>query len=223
MRRLWQSRRTPASDERPLAYQVIPRDHVTSHAMYALLDELVQAHHEELREARIALAWALRWKPDTDGITKLGQCKKASELDRQLHDFDFVILLKRSFWIDERVTDEQRAALLDHELCHGRLQRDRETNLPKRDGAGRLLYRIRKHDVEEFREIVERHGTWKGDLEAFAGSLRRAPPRFVPCEACRDGDPGWQRVTDAQGIPRLARCACYTAWAAHRQALSASA
>ena len=33
------------------------------------------------------------------------------------------------------------------------------------------MWRIRKHDLEEFREIVARHGTWKGDIEKFAEAL----------------------------------------------------
>lgn len=39
------------------------------------------------------------------------------------------------------------------------------------DNAG-LVRGIRGHDVEEFREVVERHGAWKPDLAEFAEALQ---------------------------------------------------
>lgn len=33
---------------------------------------------------------------------------------------------------------------------------------------GRLLWRLRRHDVEEFRDVVTRHGFYKADLALFA-------------------------------------------------------
>jgi hypothetical protein len=45
---------------------------------------------------------------------------------------------------------------------------------PKEDPDGRKLYRIRKHDIEEFQAIVVRHGLYKQDLEAFAKEAVKA-------------------------------------------------
>ena len=103
-----------------VSYELIAQDGHTGEPMYALLAELVAAHHEDLDRARIALAWCTSWKPDVDGRVTLGKCKKASDLDRELSQWDFIILLRKSFWTDERVTHAQRRALLDHELCHAR-------------------------------------------------------------------------------------------------------
>src|SRR5687767_9528167 len=83
-------------------YELIPRDNVAYRSMYALLGELIDAHHKDLRDARITLAWCSSWKPDTDGRVILGKCKKASDLDRELAAFDFVILLSRPFWRHEQ-------------------------------------------------------------------------------------------------------------------------
>jgi hypothetical protein len=59
--------------------------------------------------------------------------------------------------------DAQRAALIDHELCHFR--KNKET------GA----YDARGHDLEEFNEIVERHGIWDLTVRDFllAGNQRK--------------------------------------------------
>lgn len=136
--------------------------------------EQARRWHPHLNEARIALAWRKEWKEDKDGLLVLGKCKKTSDLEKELHPFDFIVLLNREMW--EALDEEQRLALVDHELCHAQVTLDGTE--AKRDDRGRIVYRVRKHDVEEFREVVERHGLYKSDLEAFARSMvrgRKAP------------------------------------------------
>lgn len=154
-------------------YRLIDRASDRGKELYALLTDLVDAHHRELSGARIALAWNLSWKPDVDGRVTLGKCKKASDLDRELAAFDFVILLRQEFVDNPLVSDLQRRALMDHELCHAAVAYDGME--PKVDERGRTVYRVRKHDIEEFAAIVERYGCYKRDLEAFAAALRRGP------------------------------------------------
>lgn len=157
-----------------VSYELIDVKTEIGQPMYALLKELVKAHHIDLRYARISLAWCLSWKPDVDGRVTLGKCKKASDLDREMADADFVILLRQDFWSDPRVTDLQRRALLDHELCHAAMKFDGNGD-PVEDERGRRVYRTRKHDLEEFAAIAERYGCWKRDIEHFAAALRRSP------------------------------------------------
>ena len=167
-----------------VSYTLLTRE---SHPeIYARLDALVDTFHEELRNARIALAWCTSWKADVDGKQTLGKCKRASELDRELAPYDFVILLLESFWTNEVVEDQQRDALLDHELCHATVKEDKFGD-PAIDPHGRVIYRLRKHDLEEFVCIADRYGTWKRDLELFAQALRRtkAQPR-LPIDAPTD-------------------------------------
>lgn len=161
------------SKPRKIPYQLVERDGPEGEEIYGLLERLCERWHQELPFNRIAIAWAFSWKPNADGHLTLGKCKKASQLDRELMDFDFVILLNRGFWTEERVTDEMREALLDHELCHATIDLDNEGE-PKIDTRGRVLYRTRKHDIEEFQQIVARHGVWKQDLRAFAAEILKA-------------------------------------------------
>lgn len=156
-----------------LSYALIHQDSTAGRTLYLMLTELVEEHHQDLIDAKIALAWNLSWKPDVDGRVTLGKCKKASDLDRELAAFDFVIILRQEFIEDGSVTDDQRRALLDHELCHAAVKYDADDE-PVLDERGRKVYRIRKHDLEEFAEIVERYGCWKRDLEHFASALRRS-------------------------------------------------
>lgn len=139
---------------------------------YGYLDRLTK-HHEHLSEARIALAWMLDVKADADGHLTLGKCKKATDLDREFREFDFVILLNATAW--KQFSELQRAALVDHELHHAGLVLNKKTGDPVEDERGRKVYRVRKHDLEEFRGVVKRHGLYKSDLEEFARTCQEAP------------------------------------------------
>jgi hypothetical protein len=203
---------------RRVGYELIARDHVHGHPVYALMDELIREHHPDLRPARFVLAWNLTWQPDADGRVVIGQVKRSSDLDRELIEFDFVILLRRAFWKDERVTDEQRAAAMDHQLCHCQRATTKGGD-PAVDERGRPVWRLRKHDVEEFADVIERHGMHSHDLEQVAAALRRqgAGP-FVHCDRCALS-PGWIDVLDA-GVSRKDRCECWKAWAERRDDLA---
>ena len=145
---------------------------------YSILDKM-RRFHGELAEARIAIAWRKALSPDKDGHLILGKCVKVSDLHRELADWDFIILLNQEVWCDEEFTDEKKSALMDHELCHAARSFDSDGN-EQRDERGRAVWRTRKHDIEEFQEIVKRHGCYKKDLERFADELlkRRAAPLF---------------------------------------------
>lgn len=161
--------------KKPIAYELIPPDTEIGRPMYERLYRLLDTHHDELSKAsaRVAIAWAKNWKADADGRVTLGKCKRASDLDRELAPYDFVILLNRFFWVDQRVTDVQRDALMDHELCHAAVAYE-QNGEPKRDERGRSVFRMRRHDLEEFADIAARYGCWKGDIESFAQALERA-------------------------------------------------
>jgi Putative phage metallopeptidase len=67
-----------------------------------------------------------------------------------------LIMVAHGRW--QSLTDAQRVALIDHELCHVVCvtNEDGETH-PKIIG----------HDVEEFHAIIHRHGDWKGEVAGF--------------------------------------------------------
>ncbi len=184
-----------------ISYSLVPRDSDEGRAVYAILDRLIEEHHEHLTNARIAIAWNLTWQPDVDGRCTLGKCKRASDLDRELAPYDFVVMLRREFYEDASVTEAQREALLDHELSHAEVTLD-ESGEPAVDTKGRTVYRIRKHDCEEFVDVVRRHGIWKADVEAFAAALERA--RQTKGKTPEEVEELRRRVTEA-GIDNEAR------------------
>ena len=150
-------------------FQLIPPG--GGHESYKIMAELRTKYHTSISAAKIALAWRIGLKADVDGHLLLGKCVKASDLNREVAPYDFVILLNRQVWDDCDFDRTKKIALLDHELCHAEIVLDKKTLEPKYDERGRNLYRVRKHDIEEFKAIVERHGCYKRDLEEFAKAL----------------------------------------------------
>ena len=142
---------------------------------YLLLDKLVKAHHAHLAEANIAVAWRKNWKEDKDGKLVLGKMQKASDLSRELVEYDAVMLLNMEAW--DELDANQRTALVDHELHHLEVAKN-DDGVVKRDERDRIVYRIRRHDIEEFRAIVARYGCYKSDLRDFveaAMESKKAP------------------------------------------------
>lgn len=92
---------------------------------------------------------------------KLGSAASVSEKYQliAIKDYEFIIELNGQYW--DRLELEQQEALIDHELCHCR-----------KDADG---FYIADHDLEEFRQIVRRHGFWKPDIQAFC---EEAQPLF---------------------------------------------
>lgn len=170
--------------------QVIERELAKggTHDAYLMLDRIMAAHHDHLIEAKIALAWKLSWSADPDGRLILGKCKKADDLGRQLHGYDFVILLNKEVWECADFTTAMKTALLDHELCHAQVKKDKNDDVVK-DENGKIVYRIRKHDLEEFRDIVRRHGMWDDCIRDFvrdAMRKTREPLMAQLAEACAE-------------------------------------
>lgn len=123
--------------------------------------ELIKQFHPHLLGMSIPLLYIFRSKAaESNGKTVLGKAKRVSGMNAFLayrhlveegEDYPplvFVIELAKDYWY--HLTPEQRVALVDHELCHF-----------GPDG-------MRAHDVEEFREVIDRHGLWRPDLEKMA-------------------------------------------------------
>jgi hypothetical protein len=132
---------------------------------YRILFHFIQAHHEHLLNACIVLVWKKGVQPDKDSRIELGKMKKASDIDRELHGYDFVMFLNSETWAEFDV--HKRNYVVDHEACHGQVDLDKDGNV-KKDERGRICYRIRKHDIEDFNEMPERHGLCMESVQRFA-------------------------------------------------------
>ncbi len=115
-----------------------------------LVTEIVARHHPHLD----GLSIMCFGKPEASkqkGRVNVAKAMKATHLIkaalRKHHDrIDYIIVIGLDCWrpMDAKTKD----AVIDHELCH----------FTGFDGDGKLG--MRGHDVEEFTEILERHGAW---------------------------------------------------------------
>jgi hypothetical protein len=134
---------------------------------------LIEQHHEDLADVRIALVWVVGWEPDVDGRVRIGAVQRASDLARELAPYDFALQLSKKFFDDPLTTRDQKTAALDRELTKCAIKYDADGE-PVEDARGRKVYRVRDFDIKEFSSIVARYGaTVTRDTELFAQALDR--------------------------------------------------
>ena len=125
--------------------------------------EVIPKWHKTLREAAIAYLFKDGGMKHR-GRTILAKIKKASPLEQHLTGFDLILIVNQEAW--DKATERAKLALIDHELCHV---------VGLRNDAGDRDYRMRGHDLEEFEEILTRHGAWCDDIARF---LKAQPDMF---------------------------------------------
>jgi len=121
--------------------------------------EVIDEYHHPLKEANIGFIFQEK-ATTSKGKTVYATAKKPPGWLSGFPDweYDFVIVIAEDIW--SHLADERKRALIDHELCHCRFE----------DGKAS----IRAHDVEEFSQIVERHGLWNQDLYLIAPKIEKA-------------------------------------------------
>jgi hypothetical protein len=135
---------------------------------------LIPQHHIDLCDVRIEYVFREE-AAKKNGKIVLGTARKLTGLNAFLAtetdeagiahgDADFfVIEIAEDTW--QKLNNHQRTALVDHELCHCQVEWSD-------DGVPTL--KMRPHDLEEFRAIVDRHGLWQPDLEHMADVMASA-------------------------------------------------
>ena len=128
-----------------------------------IVDEVVATHHPHLARARIVCLG--KPKAGTKGqSTVVATASRAPKNLAALYkdaaglDVHYLITIGRDAW--DGMTKEQQKIIIDHELCH----------FLGLDDKGRWALRS-DHDIQEFHEIIKRHGD---KLPALHGVLRVA-------------------------------------------------
>lgn len=127
-----------------------------------LVEGVIDEHHDHLKNAKIGLLYRNKAQKSGDKFV-YGKARKVSEKDKVFMDFDFIIWIAKEEF--NHLEYAVQKALVDHELCHC-------WGWP----GG---WKMRHHDVEEFIEIVCRHGIWRPDLKfmqkAFEATGKQLP------------------------------------------------
>lgn len=166
----------------------MPRYERAPDDVYALVADVMQQYHEDLAEAGVTVETLFALPSDRDisddgellrplvahhGYPAAAVVKVVSAKDRAAGNADARLVIDGHQW-ESDWTDEQKVALLDHELTHLTLKRDKEGNILP-DDNGRPKLKMRLHDVEvgTFTEVCRRHGDASIDLRQLRDVSRR--------------------------------------------------
>jgi hypothetical protein len=141
--------------------------------------DLINKYHQHLLRHAVRIEYLFCEKAQKEkGKQKIGTAKRISNLnaylagkvDQETGELTetpfFVITIHKASW-DFVLSEKQRAALVDHELKHCWAEEDEET--------GEVVLSILPHDIEEFADIVKRHGRWLEDVDAILKAAEAGP------------------------------------------------
>jgi hypothetical protein len=122
-----------------------------------------------VRNEDIRILWLRNDKPfdpdkEEETHETVGKCIKAPGVWHDVTGYDIAIWLRGYFW--DRWPEELREAFTLHELLHI------EIRTPK---SGAIKAAIRKHDVEDFVEVVKRYGPVVGDSARYIRAATLKP------------------------------------------------
>lgn len=138
-----------------------------------LLADAIARYHGPLKEAEVTVGVLCAWPgPDDEHPVKLHgyPCLatiRVTPYRQRVHGIeDAVITLDGPAWAQK--TEAEQLAILDHELQHLELVRDRDGIL-KADDQGRPKLKLRLHDWQlgGFEVIAQRHGQAAAEVQAF--------------------------------------------------------
>ena len=137
-------------------YDIVPTE------VLDLIKQTMEEYHEELHEADVTVDAIFAFNESGDypvkfgGYPALAFIKINSLKNRVKGAMDAEITIDRDAY--NAMSQLQRIALIDHELHHLIIARDKEDNI-KFDDAERPKLKIRKHDYQMgwFRDIALRH------------------------------------------------------------------
>lgn len=122
-----------------------------------LVNKIRSKYYSKYKKAKIITLMKLgKW-------SKYGTIARVSTKQRQAGiDADYILTLQADAWrhFDKR----QKKALVDHELAHMRIVKTKKGK----------QFRLRHHEVEEFIDIVKRHGKWQESLERMHEAMEKS-------------------------------------------------
>lgn len=136
-----------------------------SSSVIKFAENLIENFHPILKEARIAFVF--REKAQKQGERYiLGQCTKVPEKFQPYLEYDYIIWLSEEDYAE--MDDLRREALIDHELCHCKFSGQTGT------------WGIRPHDIQEFSDVIERHGIWSPDIRRIKSAIEKYEAQTLP-------------------------------------------
>ncbi|WDL97828.1 putative metallopeptidase [Alicyclobacillus sp. ALC3] len=136
---------------------------------------LIDDHHPHLTDAKDLIGFYFRYGTSDWA----GKAKKCTAFERHMTGKQLFVFVNAEAW--EALKHDQRLALVDHELCHFSRKSERHYDDEQQGWVDAWTaaddsdsWGIRDHDVEEFSDVIKRHGLWEQGIEQFAQAVRNA-------------------------------------------------
>lgn len=139
--------------------------YVIDASLEKLANDIIDKHRPELKMLKISYMFRDK-APLSNGIVTAGMCYRQDDKQRTLHGYDFIIEIGRDLW--DEATDDFKRALMDHELGHVgiRWQAPNDPEMTE-DVPPRIKTYCKRHEIEEFSDVLKRHGTYHESLRNF--------------------------------------------------------
>ena len=138
------------------------KEYVKSTEVEQLAETVIAEKNMDLNPARIKY---LLVYPNINKTTG-GRCTRATNLLKVYGEVDYVIELSGDFY--DQLDEDRKKILLWHELLHV---------FPVINKQGEWEFKLRKHDIEDFYTIIEKHGIeWHSKLKTMFGSVYNLEP-----------------------------------------------
>lgn len=136
----------------------------------SLANTIIKVHRAKLEHLKICYIFRDEAPISGDKVIA-GRCIRVDDRNWTVHKFDFIIEIAKDVW--EQATDDFKRALMDHELGHIAMELTAEGGPVRDERNGRLKTRCKMHDIEEFEEVLERHGAYHKKLREFLDAFAR--------------------------------------------------
>lgn len=142
----------------------------------ARLEKLGKARIAEfyphLKDLNISFLFQEKARKSGDKIIA-GKCSKVGDREFFLHGHDIIIEIAQDIYLGSSA--EINNAVMDHELAHIGIKKDKDGLDAYDSKTGRIKLFIKKHDLQEFTEIYERHGAYHEDIYNFVNAQNAKP------------------------------------------------
>lgn len=105
------------------------------------------------------------------GRVVAGMTVRPDDRNWLVHQKDVIIEFSEEVW--KGASDKFRDALVDHELCHVVIRVDSKGKTERDEETGRIKVSLAHHDIEEFNEVLQRHGAYHAELRTFLRTFER--------------------------------------------------
>lgn len=149
-------------------------DFEESDSVREVAEDLIDKFHPHLQDAKDLIGYYVRFGTSDWA----GKAKKCTAFERHVTGKTLFVFVNSDAW--DALKHDQRLALIDHELCHFSRSKtqivDPESGKwvdewnPAEDPDS---WSMRDHDVEEFSDVIRRHGLWEQGIESFAIAVRQ--------------------------------------------------